>query len=46
MNIFQIMPYEIYIKTIIHLGLGEYRWIKTSTTSRFLFHDIHLAFGE
>ena len=26
-----------YTKTIIHLRLGEYRWIKT---------DIHLSFGE
>jgi hypothetical protein len=28
-----------YTKTIIRLRLGEYRWIKTSTSSRFLFSD-------
>ena len=35
-----------YIKTIIHLGLTEYRWIKNSTSSRIIFADIHFAFGE
>ena len=35
-----------YIKTIIHLRLGEYQWIKTLTSSRFLFTDIHVAFRE
>jgi hypothetical protein len=33
-------------KTIIHLRLGDYRWIFTSTSSRRIFPDNHLAFGE
>ena len=35
-----------YTKTIIHLRLSEYRVIKTSTSSRFLFANIRFAFGE
>jgi hypothetical protein len=33
-------------KTIIHLRLGDYRRIFTSTSSRRIFPDNHLAFGE
>jgi hypothetical protein len=33
-------------KTIIHLRLGDYREIFTSTSSRLIFPDNHLAFGE
>ena len=35
-----------YTKTSIYLKFGKYRWIKTKTSSRFLFINIHLAFGE
>ena len=35
-----------YTKTIIHLRLSEYRGIKTSTSSRFLFANVRFAFGE
>jgi hypothetical protein len=34
------------IKIIIHLRLGDYREIFTSTSSRLIFPDNHLAFGE
>jgi mRNA-degrading endonuclease RelE of RelBE toxin-antitoxin system len=34
------------IKTIIRLRLGDYRGIFTSTSSRRIFPDNHLAFGE
>ena len=33
-------------KTIIRLRLGDYRGIFTSTSSRRIFPDNHLAFGE
>jgi hypothetical protein len=33
-------------KTIIRLSLGDYRGIFTSTPSRRIFSDNHLAFGE
>jgi mRNA-degrading endonuclease RelE of RelBE toxin-antitoxin system len=33
-------------KTIIRLKLGDYRGIFTSTSSRRIFPDNHLAFGE
>jgi hypothetical protein len=33
-------------KTIILLRLGDYREIFTSTSSRRIFPDNHLAFGE
>jgi mRNA-degrading endonuclease RelE of RelBE toxin-antitoxin system len=33
-------------KTIIRLRLGDYRAIFTSTSSRRIFPDNHLAFGE
>jgi hypothetical protein len=33
-------------KTIIRLRLGDYRRISTSTSSRRIFPDNHLAFGE
>jgi mRNA-degrading endonuclease RelE of RelBE toxin-antitoxin system len=33
-------------KTIIRLRLGDYRGIFTSTSSRRIFPDDHLAFGE
>jgi hypothetical protein len=33
-------------KTIIRLMLGDYRGIFTSTSSRRIFPDNHLAFGE
>jgi hypothetical protein len=33
-------------KTIIHLRLGDYRGIFTSTLSRRIFPDNHLAVGE
>jgi mRNA-degrading endonuclease RelE of RelBE toxin-antitoxin system len=33
-------------KTIIRLRLGDYRGIFTSTSSRRIFPDDHLVFGE
>jgi mRNA-degrading endonuclease RelE of RelBE toxin-antitoxin system len=33
-------------KTIIRLRFGDYRGIFTSTSSRRIFPDNHLAFGE
>ena len=33
-------------KTIIRLRLGDYREIFTSTSSRWIFPDSHLAFGK
>jgi mRNA-degrading endonuclease RelE of RelBE toxin-antitoxin system len=33
-------------KTIIRLRLGDYRGIFTSTSSRRIFPDNHLAFGK
>ena len=35
-----------YTETIIRLRLGEYCRIITSTSSRGLFYNIYLAFGE
>ena len=36
----------IFTKTIIRLRLSDYRWIFTSTSSRWIFTDNHFAFGE
>jgi mRNA-degrading endonuclease RelE of RelBE toxin-antitoxin system len=33
-------------KTMIRLSLGDYRGIFTSTSSRRIFPDNHLAFGK
>jgi mRNA-degrading endonuclease RelE of RelBE toxin-antitoxin system len=35
-----------FTKTIIRLRLGDYRGIFTSTSSRRIFPNNHLAFGE
>jgi hypothetical protein len=46
---FQLFIFHVLIGdylTIIRRRRGEYRWIKTETKSRFLFNDIHRAWGE
>jgi hypothetical protein len=40
------VPKNTNTKTIVRLKLGDYRAIFTSTSSRWIFPDNHLAFGE
>jgi len=37
---------ENYTKTITRLRLGEHWWIFPSNSSRWIFSNVHLAFGE